>query len=76
MDQHQSEAKEAIKGSKSWLIGARDDREDTDDATRNKEILGIIMNHNHFNLYEPISIYLPYYIHINSIRMGLRIFFL
>ena len=57
MDQHQSEAKEAIKGSKSWLIGARDDREDTDYATRNAEILQIIMNHSHLNLHESVSIY-------------------
>ena len=63
MDQHQqSEAQEAINGTwairstKSRLIGAKDDREDTDDATRNTEMLGIIMNQSHFNLYEPLSI--------------------
>ena len=73
MDQHQqSEAQEATKGSKSWLIGARDDREDTDCASRNTDILHIIMNHSHLNLYEPIRSISIYY--MNSIRMGLRFF--
>lgn len=72
-----SMALEPWRFTKSRLIGARDDREDTDDATGSKDILGIILNHSESQPLQFVwtnQYFSLHTMHISSIRMGLLFF--